>query len=79
MLCDKLSIVEITAEKGDNVYRIFESLNNTGVRLTQTDLLRNYVFMLLPKHGEDVYENSGCLLQKLLGPDGLELLVWLDP
>lgn len=78
VLCDRLSIVEITAEKGDNVYRIFESLNNTGVRLTQTDLLRNYVFMLLPKHGEDVYEQHWLPLQNLLGPDGLELLVWLD-
>ena len=35
-----LSIVEITAERGDNVYRIFDSLNNTGLQLSQTDLLR---------------------------------------
>ncbi|MEU4835998.1 DUF262 domain-containing protein [Streptosporangium sp. NPDC023615] len=78
VLCDKLSLVVITADKADNVYRIFESLNNTGVRLTQTDLLRNYVFMLLPKHGEDVYEQHWLPLQNLLGPDNLELLVWLD-
>ena len=47
---------EITAERGDNVYRIFESINNTGVGLSQSDLLRNYVFMLLPGRGERVYE-----------------------
>jgi uncharacterized protein with ParB-like and HNH nuclease domain len=39
-----LSIVEITADRGDNVYRIFESLNNTGLQLRQADLLRNYLF-----------------------------------
>ncbi len=36
-----LSIVEISADRGDNVYRIFESLNNTGLQLSQADLLRN--------------------------------------
>jgi hypothetical protein len=55
-----LSIVEVTAERGDNVYRIFESLNNTGLQLSQTDLLRNHVFMRLPNRGDDVYRTSGC-------------------
>ena len=32
-------------------HRIFESLNNTGLRLTQGDLLRNYLFMRLPDPG----------------------------
>lgn len=43
VLKDLLSIVEITAEPGDNVYRISESINNTDVGLSQSDLLRNYV------------------------------------
>ncbi|MER6815558.1 DUF262 domain-containing protein [Spirillospora sp. NPDC000708] len=73
-----LSIVEITAEQGDNVYRIFESLNNTGVRLGQTDLLRNYVFMLLPHNGERVYTKIWLPMQTELGADNLELLAWLD-
>ncbi|MEI5135522.1 DUF262 domain-containing protein [Streptomyces libani] len=47
-----LSIVEITAAEGDNVYRIFESINNTGVGLSQSDLLRNYLFMCLSNRGE---------------------------
>lgn len=42
VLSSLLSIVEITAAEGDNVYRIFESINNTGVGLSQSDLLRNY-------------------------------------
>ncbi|WKE71645.1 DUF262 domain-containing protein [Streptomyces sp. WP-1] len=77
-LRDLLSIVEITAERGDNVYRIFESINNTGVGLSQSDLLRNYVFMLLPGRGERVYEQLWLPMQQQLGPKNLELLVWLD-
>lgn len=72
-----LSIVEITAERSDNVYRIFESLNNTGLQLSQADLLRNYVFMRLPSRGEDVYRDVWLPMQNRLGAD-LELLVWLD-
>lgn len=29
-----LALVSVTAQRGDNVHRIFESLNNTGLRLT---------------------------------------------
>jgi hypothetical protein len=78
VLKDLLSIVEITAESGDNVYRIFESINNTGVGLSQSDLLRNYVFMLLPKRGERVYQELWLPMQQSLGRKNLELLVWLD-
>ncbi|MEU8802274.1 DUF262 domain-containing protein [Spirillospora sp. NPDC048819] len=74
----RLSVVEITAEQGDNVYRIFESLNNTGVKLSQTDLLRNYVFMLLPTIGERVYTKIWLPMQEELGAANLELLAWLD-
>lgn len=78
VLKDLLSIVEITAEPGDNVYRIFESINNTGVGLSQSDLLRNHVFMLLPRRGERIYEELWLPMQQSLGPKNLELLVWLD-
>ena len=73
-----LSIVEITAERGDNVYRIFESLNNTGLQLSQADLLRNYVFMRLPNRGDDVYRDVWLPMQNQLPGTDLELLVWLD-
>jgi hypothetical protein len=74
----RLTLVEIVAESGDNVYRIFESLNNTGKGLSQTDLLRNYVFMLLPKSGEEVYDDVWLPMQEELGPERLETLAWLD-
>jgi alkylated DNA nucleotide flippase Atl1 len=73
-----LALVSITAEPGDNVHRIFESLNNTGLRLTQGDLLRNYLFMRLPTRGEDVYQLIWLPLQESLSAEDLELLFWID-
>ena len=72
------AIVTITAEDGDNVHRIFESLNNTGLKLSQSDLLRNYIFMRLATRGEDVYRDIWLPLQKLLSSDEMELLFWID-
>ena len=46
----KLMFVEISLERGkDNPQRIFESLNSTGLELSQADLIRNYILMEL-KH-----------------------------
>lgn len=73
-----LAMVAITAEPGDNVHRIFESLNNTGLRLTQGDLLRNYIFMRLPTRGEEVYQLIWLPLQESLSAEDLELLFWID-
>ncbi|MEV1142740.1 DUF262 domain-containing protein [Micromonospora sp. NPDC049799] len=73
-----LALVSVTAQPGDNVYRIFESLNNTGLKLTQGDLLRNYLFMRLPTRGETVYQSLWLPLQNRLTSAELELLFWLD-
>ena len=73
-----LALVSVTAQQGDNAHRIFESLNNTGLRLTQGDLLRNYLFMRLPTRGETVYQSVWLPLQQTLSAEQLELLFWLD-
>ncbi|MER7418330.1 DUF262 domain-containing protein [Micromonospora peucetia] len=73
-----LRLVAVTAQPGDNVYRIFESLNNTGLKLTQADLLRNYLFMRLPNQGPTVYDFLWRPLQEQLASAELELLFWLD-
>ncbi|MFF0232691.1 DUF262 domain-containing protein [Micromonospora sp. NPDC005254] len=73
-----LALVSVIAQPGDNVYRIFESLNNTGLKLTQGDLLRNYLFMRLPSRGETVYQALWLPLQNRLTSAELELLFWLD-
>jgi len=42
----KLSFVDISLERGkDDPQRIFESLNSTGLALSQADLIRNYILM----------------------------------
>lgn len=39
MILSKVAIVDITAQQGDNVHRILVSLNATGIRLAQADLV----------------------------------------
>ena len=78
VLSQRLQFVAITAGRSDNVHRIFESLNDRGVRLTQADLLRNYVFMLLPSRAEEVYEQVWRPMQESLTPAQLESLVFVD-
>ncbi|PPH24149.1 hypothetical protein C5C99_00420 [Rathayibacter sp. AY1C4] len=73
-----LVFVSITAHAHDNVYRIFESLNNTGLKLTQGDLLRNYIFMRLGSRSEEIYDSWWLPLQKALSPADLEALFWID-
>ncbi|WP_172386812.1 DUF262 domain-containing protein [Streptomyces sp. MNP-20] len=77
-ITSRLSLVVVTAERGDNVHRIFESLNNTGLKLSQADLLRNYLFMRLPHRGERIYETYWLPLQASLSNDELEQLMWLQ-
>src|SRR5690606_27708635 len=77
-ITSRLTLVAVTAERGDNVHRIFESLNNTGLKLSQADLLRNYLFMRLPTRGEHVYETYWLPLQNSLSNDELEQLMWLQ-
>ncbi|AQT71438.1 DUF262 domain-containing protein [Streptomyces sp. fd1-xmd] len=77
-ITSRLTLVAVTAERADNVHRIFESLNNTGLKLSQADLLRNYLFMRLPTRGEHIYETYWLPLQDSLSNDELEQLMWLQ-
>ena len=57
-LINSLLIVSITLNKDDNPYRIFESLNGTGLPLAESDLIRNYFFMRIHiKEQENVYKS----------------------
>ncbi len=63
----KLEIVLVTLEKPkDDPQLIFESLNSTGVDLTASDLIRNYVLMdLEPEEQEKQYEKYWLKIEKL--------------
>ena len=55
----RLLMVEISLTEGsDDPQLIFESLNSTGLRLTQTDLVRNYILMGLDQDRQkQIYNN----------------------
>ena len=44
----KLEIINITLNQDDNPQLIFESLNSTGVALSEGDKIRNFILMGLP-------------------------------
>lgn len=53
----KLEIINITLNQDDNPQLIFESLNSTGVALSEGDKIRNFILMGLPtKQQNDFYE-----------------------
>lgn len=50
----KLIFVNIALDRQkDNPQRIFESLNSTGLELSQADLIRNYILMGLPRKEQE--------------------------
>lgn len=63
----KLLFVEISLERDkDDPQRIFESLNSTGLELSQADLIRNYILMgLNRKHQNKIYQNYWEVIEKL--------------
>ncbi|MBK8483499.1 MAG: DUF262 domain-containing protein [Saprospiraceae bacterium] len=56
---NSLLFVEISLERGkDDPQRIFESLNSTGLELSQADLIRNYILMgLEPSEQVRIFES----------------------
>lgn len=64
VILERLILVNITSDDKDNPYLIFESLNYKGQELTQADLVRNYIFMQLPRERrEEIYKNKWLPLQ----------------
>jgi hypothetical protein len=56
-LATRLDFVSITLG-GENPYKIFKSLNSTGVDLEQGDLIRNHLFMQLPLAEQDAFDDE---------------------
>src|SRR5690554_6166318 len=51
--------VEISLDREkDDPQRIFESLNSTGLELSQADLIRNYILMGLDRRSQNIIYNS---------------------
>lgn len=64
---NKLLIIYVALEHNiDNPQLIFESLNSTGLELSQADLIRNYILMgLLPEEQEKLYGDYWHKIERL--------------
>ena len=62
----KLIFVDIALDRQkDNPQRIFESLNSTGLELSQVDLIRNYILMGLSRTNQDrIYKSYWEVIEK---------------
>jgi uncharacterized protein with ParB-like and HNH nuclease domain len=54
----KLCIIDIFVESDDDPQLIFESLNSTGLKLTEADMIRNFVLMGLEVKEQNEYYNN---------------------
>ncbi len=54
IVADNLLFIKIVAESDANAYMIFETLNDRGVKLSTTDLLKNYLFSLVASNKNDL-------------------------
>lgn len=54
----RLEIIDIQLNQEDNPQMIFESLNSTGMDLSEGDKIRNYVLMGLPSKEQELYYNQ---------------------
>ena len=63
----RLNVVDVTLHRSiDDPQRVFESLNSTGVDLTQSDLIRNYLLMGLPEPEQTrMYDNYWSKVETL--------------
>jgi uncharacterized protein with ParB-like and HNH nuclease domain len=62
----KLIFIDIALDRQrDNPQRIFESLNSTGLELSQADLIRNYILMGLSRtNQEKIYKSFWEVIEK---------------
>lgn len=62
----KLIFIDIALDRQrDNPQRIFESLNSTGLELSQADLIRNYILMGLSRiNQENIYKSFWEVIEK---------------
>ena len=68
----KLLVVDVALDRDhDNPQLIFESLNSTGLDLSQSDLIRNFVLMgLEPAQQEELYQDHWRPMEQTLGRSG---------
>lgn len=67
-----ITIIELVLDKGiDDPQEIFESINSTGLELSQADLIRNFLLMSVADQ-DRLYKNYWKPLYNMIGGDYLE-------
>lgn len=67
---EKLQIICITLDSDDDPQLTFESLNSTGLALTEGDKIRNYILMgLTPEKQEEYYNDYWSKIEGCAGDD----------
>ena len=71
----RLAVVDVRLEQGkDDPQQIFESLNSTGLDLTQADLVRNYVLMGLEEADQTrLYQQFWRKIERLFAGSAVQL------
>lgn len=60
-----LCVIDITLDPGDDAQLIFESLNSTGLDLSEADKIRNFVLMNLDQERQEAYyENYWNMIER---------------
>ena len=76
-MIDQLVFVSIVLDHNDSPYRIFHSLNGTGESLTEADLVRNHLFMLMEKEDQKVaYDELWLPMQNSFTSNILTDFIW---
>lgn len=71
---NELYVVCIPLSVDDNAQKIFESINATGIKLTASDLIRNFLLMDLDSYKqEEYYRDYWMELEKYLSDDSKKL------
>ena len=67
-----LTVIELEIQQ-ENPQEIFESLNSTGLDLTNVDLLRNFFLMQFAhKEQTELYDKYWSKIEDMIGPDRME-------
>jgi hypothetical protein len=68
----RLDLVWISLEESDNAHRVFQTINAGGKPLRQTDLVRNFFFLLLAGRGDQFHQQHWRELEQLFDDKQLE-------
>ncbi|MBR5041096.1 MAG: DUF4357 domain-containing protein [Clostridiales bacterium] len=74
MALNKLYVVCVPISEDDNAQKIFESINATGVKLTASDLIRNFILMDLKSDIQDkFYKDYWKKIEEYISGDAKKL------